>query len=117
MLFSDVINSKRLIEFMLALIRIATGRKVFHILGNLRVHHIKKITEWIADHKNEIELFHLPPYSTKYNPDEYLNNDLKCNIKSIDELEGNTNVFMNGLSEKPNYMKVYFISLRSRNTN
>lgn len=114
MLYSDAINSERLIEFMQSLIKTAAGKKVFLILDNLRVHHSKKVTEWTADHKDEIALFHLPPYSPEYNPDEYLNNDLKRNIgtqamvKSIDELKDNTNVFMNGLYEKPNHVKAYF---------
>ena len=114
MLYSDAINSERLIEFMQALIKTAAGRKVFFILDNLRVHHSKKVTEWIDNHKTEIALFHLPPYSPEYNPDEYLNNDLKRNIgtqamvKNINELEDNTNEFMKGLSENPDHVKSYF---------
>ena len=114
MLYSDAINSERLIEFMQALIKTAAGRKVFFILDNLRVHHSKKVTEWIDNHKSEIALFHLPPYSPEYNPDEYLNNDLKRNIgtqamvKNINELEDNTIEFMKGLSENPDHVKSYF---------
>ena len=50
------------------------------ILDNLKVHHNKKVSEWVEQHKNQIRLFHLPPYSPEYNPDEYLNNDLKHNL-------------------------------------
>lgn len=114
MLYSDAINSERLIEFMQALIKTAGGKKVFFILDNLRVHHSKKVQEWVNDHKDRIALFHLPPYSPEYNPDEYLNNDLKRNIgtqamaKNIDELEENTNVFMNGLAANEDHIKAYF---------
>ena len=114
MLYSDAINSDRLIEFMQALIKTAAGKKVFFILDNLKVHHSKKVSEWIDDHKSEIALFHLPPYSPEYNPDEYLNNDLKHNIgtqamvKDVKELEDHTNSFMKRLSEDKDHVKSYF---------
>lgn len=63
---------------------------------------------------NKIALFHLPPYSPEYNPDEYLNNDLKRNIGSqamvnnVSELESNTNDFMKSLSDDPDHVKAYF---------
>ena len=66
------------------------------------------------DHRAEIALFHLPPYSPEYNPDEYLNNDLKQTIGSqvmvqdIQELEANTSAFMNRLSDDPDHVKAYF---------
>ena len=114
LLYSDAINSERLISFMEAIIKTARGRKVYLILDNLRVHHSKKVSEWVDVHKHQIRLFHLPPYSPEYNPDEYLNNDLKRNlgtqamVKDLQELESNTTEFMSQLSGDPDHVKAYF---------
>ena len=114
LLYSEAINSQRLIGFMEALIKTANGRKVYFILDNLRVHHSKLVSQWVDDHKAEIALFYLPPYSPEYNPDEYLNNDLKHTIGSqamvqdIQELEANTSAFMGRLSDDPEHVKAYF---------
>lgn len=114
LLYSEAINSERLIEFMKALIKTASGKKVYFILDNLRVHHSKRVTQWVDDHKDEIALFHLPPYSPEYNPDEYLNNDLKQSIgtqamvKNVQELEKNASAFMDRISEDSNHVKSYF---------
>ena len=114
LLYSDAINSDRLISFMEAIVNTANGRKVFLILDNLKVHHSKKVTEWVEEHGTKICLFHLPPYSPEYNPDEYLNNDLKHNlgtqamVKDVQELESNTSEFMDKLSANPNHVKAYF---------
>ena len=114
LLYSDAINSERLIAFMEAIIKTTQGRKVYLILDNLRVHHSKAVTDWVEDHKAQISLFHLPPYSPEYNPDEYLNNDLKHNIgtqaavRTVQELEDNTNSFMKSLSDNPKHVQSYF---------
>ena len=114
LLYSDAINSDRLISFMQAIVKTSDGRKVYLILDNLKVHHSKKVSEWVEQHKNQIRLFYLPPYSPEYNPDEYLNNDLKRNIgtqamvKNDQELEENTTKFMDCLSADPDCVKAYF---------
>ena len=114
LLYSDSIDSDKLISFMESLVKTAAGRKVFLILDNLKVHHSKKVSEWVTEHKDQIRLFHLPPYSPEYNPDEYLNNDLKRNIgtqamvKDAQELEAHTNSFMTRISEDSEHVKSYF---------
>lgn len=114
LLYSDAINSERLTSFMEAIIKSNDGRKVYLILDNLRVHHSKAVSEWSNEHKEEIQLFYLPPYSPEYNPDEYLNNDLKRNlgtqamVKSVEELEANTADFMEKLSVDSDHVKSYF---------
>lgn len=123
LLYSDAINSERLISFMEAIIKTAQGRKVYLILDNLRVHHSKTVTEWVAEHKAQISLFHLPPYAPEYNPDEYLNNDLKHSIgtqsavKTVGELEDHANVFMQGLSDNPKHVQSYFKHPKLRDYN
>ncbi|CDL79850.1 transposase [Xenorhabdus cabanillasii] len=47
------------------------------ILDTLRVHHARLIKKWLEKHKNRIEVFYLPTYSSELNPDESFNGDLK----------------------------------------
>jgi len=79
MIYRDTMNQQRLIEFMRRLIRLSR-QKIFLILDNLKVHHGKLVTAWLAKHQQEIEVFFLPPYAPEYNPDEYLNHALKLSV-------------------------------------
>jgi len=72
----ESVNADILIDFMRRLVK-DSDRKVLLILDNLRVHHSKKVTAWLKKHKEEIEVFFLPPYAPEYNPDEYLHGDMK----------------------------------------
>lgn len=81
MIYEDSMTSDRFVNFLRRLIK-ETPRKVFLIVDNLRVHHSKKVTDWVKKHKAEIELFFLPPYAPEYNPDEYLNHALKRSAHS-----------------------------------
>lgn len=114
LLYSDAINSDRLISFAQSIIKTAAGKKVYLILDNLKVHHSKKVSGWVEEHEEQIRLFYLPPYSPEYNPDEYLNHDLKRSlgtqamVKNVQELEINTSEFMDGLSADPDHVKAYF---------
>jgi transposase len=67
-LYRDNMNADKLIDFMRRLVK-GTNKKVFLVLDNLRVHHSKKVTAWLAKRKAEIELFYLPPYAPEYNPE------------------------------------------------
>ncbi|MCD7920444.1 MAG: IS630 family transposase [Clostridiales bacterium] len=113
MFSADSMNADKLIDFMERLIKDA-GRKVYLILDNLRVHHSKKATQWATDHSNQIALFYLPPYSPEYNPDEYLNHDLKQSIgtreqvKNANELQTQADHFMSGIAHDGDHVKAYF---------
>ena len=76
MLYEKSMNQQRLIAFMRSLIR-TSENKVFLILDNLKVHHGKKVSAWLDQHRDQLELFFLPPYAPECNPDEYLNHALK----------------------------------------
>ena len=76
MIIDEAFDAAKLIEFLQALIK-DVGRKVFLILDNLRVHHSKLVKAWVAEHQDQIELFYLPSYSPRLNPEERLNADLK----------------------------------------
>ena len=81
MILDGNFNHLRLIEFFEALIQQA-GRKVFLVLDNLGVHHCAPVKQWLAEHKEQIEVFYLPSYSPELNPDERLNGDLKQAIET-----------------------------------
>ena len=66
MFSQESINSEKLIDFMERLIK-DSGHKIYLILNNLRAHHSKAVTAWVEEHKEQIALFHLPPYSPEYN--------------------------------------------------
>ncbi len=79
--FDGSMNTDILIDFCKRLIR-SSGRKVYLILDNLRVHHAKVFKAWLKKHAEKIEVFYLPSYSPELNPDEYLNCDLKHGVHS-----------------------------------
>jgi transposase len=92
MFYRDAMNAGKLIEFLRRLVA-GAKRKIHLILDNLKVHHAKRVKEWLEKHKDEIELFFLPPYAPQHNPDEYLNGNLKRELarkgysRTVDELE------------------------------
>lgn len=112
-LYKDSMNADKLIDFMRRLVRDA-DKKVFLVLDNLRVHHAKKVMEWLRKHKEEIELFYLPPYSPEYNPDELLNSDLKRGIgkrvmpRTEDDLEHNVRSHLKVLQLNPAKIRTFF---------
>jgi transposase len=82
-------------KFLMFLKRLVKGAKktIFLILDDLRVHKARRVTEWVMENSERIELFYLPPYSPELNPDEYLNNTVKSKVRdepvaqSHDELQ------------------------------
>ncbi|MBS1942524.1 MAG: IS630 family transposase [Bacteroidetes bacterium] len=76
MVFQGALNAKILINFLRRVIK-GASRKCFVVLDNLRVHHSKKVTEWVERNTDKIELFFLPSYSPELNPVELANASLK----------------------------------------
>jgi len=76
MIFAGALTAVIFLSFLQRLVRDAP-RKVFLIVDNLRVHHAKLVTAWVEAHSDQIELFYLPPYAPEFNPDEFVNNDVK----------------------------------------
>ena len=64
------------------------GRKVFLVLDNLRVHHRKVVQAWLEEHQELIEVFFLPSYSPEFNPDEFMNGDLKMKMSASEPTRG-----------------------------
>lgn len=113
MVYRETMTARLFLRFLKRLIK-DSGRKVYLILDNLRVHHAKLVKAWVERHKKEIELFFLPSYSPDLNPDEYLNCDLKSGIKKSaparneGELKGKVLAHMRMLQKKPERVRKYF---------
>src|SRR5262249_46251508 len=56
--------------FLGRLLRSTTG-KVFLIIDRLRAHRTPAVADWLAAHRDRIEVFYLPRYAPERNPDEY----------------------------------------------
>lgn len=74
----------------------------------------KVVTAWLEDHKDQIELFFLPPYAPEYNPDELLNSDIKRNAgakqspRTQAELEANVHSRLACLTATPDHAASFF---------
>ena len=106
-------GTDRFIEFLDALIE-GAKRKIFLVVDNLRVHHAKRVSAWLANKTDRIELVFLPPYAAESNPDEYLNRDFKTALRSsavsrdAGELLAKATAFMQNLCTMPERVKAYF---------
>lgn len=111
--FEGAMHADLLIDFFRRLVK-DSGRKVFLILDNLKVHHARKVKAWVAEHAEEIELFYLPSYSPELNPDECLNADLKDAVtrrapaRSKKQLKDAAIGHMRKLQKSPARVRKYF---------
>jgi len=62
MCFKGALDTTLFMAFLRRLIDRATS-KLFLIVDNLRVHHAEKVRQWVAAHRDAIELFFLPAYA------------------------------------------------------
>ncbi|MCO4087686.1 MAG: IS630 family transposase [Limnohabitans sp.] len=119
MIIDEAFDAEKLIEFLQALIKDAS-KKVFLILDNLRVHHSKLVKAWVAERKEQIELFYLPSYSPQLNPEERLNADLKQEmgkrvpVRTKAKLREAANEHMLMLEKTPERVIDYFQDRRVR---
>lgn len=113
MMYRDTLTADVLIKFLERLIREA-GRKVFLVLDNLRVHHSRKVREWLTQHTEQIELFFLPSYSPELNPDEYLNADLKARMSAAEPVRDGAHLrrkvvsHLRSIQKQPARIRSYF---------
>ena len=113
MIYDEKMSQQKLIEFMERMIKDST-RKIFLILDNLRVHHGKLVKEWLEKHKDEIELFFIPPYSPELNPDEYLNHAVRKHVhsgiapKTKSEIKDKLGKFMHRLTYYTDEIQAFF---------
>jgi len=113
MFYRDTMTQQRFIEFMNRLVK-GTDKKIFFIVDNLKVHHGKLVKEWLSKHSRQIEVFYLPAYSPEYNPDEYLNGNLKREIakkgcsKTTDALQSKARSAMKKIQADKNHVANFF---------
>ena len=80
----------------------------------MRVHEKATVRDWVEAHKDRIELFFLPAHAPEYNPDEYLNNDLKGSVHESglpgnkEQLRSRVQRFMRRLFSAPEHVTSYF---------
>ncbi|MBL8693275.1 MAG: IS630 family transposase [Planctomycetes bacterium] len=113
-LFDGSLSVETLLAFMSGLLD-ETGRKVFIIMDNLRIHKSRPVLEWADRNADRVRLYYLPPYAPEHNPDEHLNNDLKQNVHRrsglpIDKetLRRNTLGYMRHIQKTPQKVRSYF---------
>lgn len=113
MFYDGALNVDLFLTFLRRLVKDAK-QKVFLIVDNLKVHHARKVKAWLASHAHEIELFYLPAYAPDHNPDEYLNNDLKQNLRqqpqpdSKDDLIKSARAVLRTIQRAPTRIQGYF---------
>jgi len=82
MVFEENCTAHKFIEFLRRLIR-QVKQKVFLIVDNCKVHHAKKVKDYVEKHKEKLQLFFLPPYCPEMNPQELVNQDVKANANNF----------------------------------
>ena len=113
MLYDGGLNVELFITFLRRLLKDAR-QKVFLVVDNLKVHHAKKVKAWVHRHRHEIELFYLPAYAPEHNPDEYLNHDLKQQLRrrpqpgSKDELVQSSRAVLRAIQRSAERIRAYF---------
>lgn len=114
MTYAGSMNGALFLVFLRRLLRGATG-KIYLIADRLKAHNAGAVRRWLAEHRDEIELVPLPTYSPELNADEYLNNDMKGNVKAFglphdkEELRALVQAFMRMLSHLPEHVMGYFL--------
>jgi transposase len=94
------------LKFLQRLIR-STACKVFLIVDNLQVRRAKKVREWVNAHHQQIALCFVPSYCPEINPDDYLNNTVKAQLRnhpaprSQDQLLSRLRSRMKGSQRRP----------------
>ena len=68
------------LTFLIALVAAYAGRKIRLVCDNGRFHSTKAVQQWLAAHREQIEVFWLPPYSPSLNLIERLWGHLKRTI-------------------------------------
>ena len=114
MTYKGNMNGALFLVFLGRLLRGAT-RKIYLIADRLKAHDTGAVRRWLAAHKDRIELVPLPKSSPELNADEYLNNDMKGNVKAFglphdrEELRSLVQTFMRNLLHLPEHVMSYFL--------
>jgi transposase len=114
MTYKGNMTGGQFVVFLKQLVRGATG-KIYLIADRLKAHETDEVRQWLAAHRDQIESVPLPKYSPELNADEYLNNDMKGNVKAEGlpqgkaELRSLMQAFMRKLLHLPDHVMSYFL--------
>jgi transposase len=77
---ADTKSGAEFLAFLLVLVARYVGRKIVLVCDNGRFHTTKAVQQWLAEHRDQIEVFWLPPYSPSLNLIERLWGHIKRTI-------------------------------------
>ena len=117
MVFKERFTTPVVIAFLQRLVRQNQRqgrRKSFLIVDSHPVHKSARVTRWVAERQERIELFFLPGYSPELNPDELLNNDVKSNAlgrqrpATQQQMMHLTRAYLHSTQRRPDIVRNYF---------
>ncbi len=114
MTYKGSLNAAVFLLFLQGLI-LGASRKILLIADRLQAHKTPEVVAWLAENKERIEVFYLPPYAPELNPVEYLNNDMKEQVNKgglpneRGALRNRVVAFMDYLSGIPKHVISYFM--------
>lgn len=115
MTYKGKMNGALFLVFLGRLVRSIEG-KILLIADRLKAHKSKLVEDWLEKHKEKIEVFWLPTYSPELNVVEYLNQDMKSNVKAKGLPNTQTQLrtliqkFMHRLQQLPRHIRNYFLN-------
>ncbi|MEG3626604.1 IS630 family transposase [Streptomyces poriticola] len=113
MVFTETFDAKVMCRF-LARLAGHFDRKVHLVVDRHSAHRSKAVRDWLADHKDRVELHFLPSSSPELNPDELVNADLKRSLphahqaRNQAELAAETRRFFHRRQRQPHIVRGYF---------
>jgi transposase len=114
MTYPKTMTGELFVVFLERLLRSTSG-KIFLMIDRLPAHGKACVTEWVAKHRDRLELFELPRRAPELNPTEYLNNDMKMAVKdpglpkSETELRSRVQNVMHRLCNFPKHIMNLFL--------
>ena len=113
MLYTQKLTAQVFITFLERLIA-RRERKLIWIVDRHPVHRSDAVHQWLQEHRDQIEMHFLPPYSPQFNPVEYLNCDVKQGVHSkpptrnLAQLKGRLRSHLFKLQKLPTRIVKYF---------
>jgi transposase len=77
---ADTKSGAEFLAFLVVLVARYLGRKILLVCDNGRFHTTKAVQQWLTEHRDQIEVFWLPPYSPSLNLIERLWGHIKRTI-------------------------------------
>jgi transposase len=113
MTYAKAMNAALFIVFLGRLLRSTSG-KIFLILDRLKAHEKEEVEDWVAAHRDRLELFWLPRRAPERNADEYFNQEMKqcVNAEGLPDNKGEVRSriqrFLRRLLHLPEHVRSYF---------